>query len=165
MKRFLSFLIIVSLVGLASGVKKMDQLLGKPAPAFQLPTLSGEAKVKLNDFRGKPVLIDFWASWCAPCKKSLPELQKLESQFPQLRILAINIDDHRERAVRFMENNELDLTVLFDQKKSVVEQYGVSAMPSALLIDRKGVVQGVFSGYTHEDMVDLKLEIERLLKK
>jgi peroxiredoxin len=146
-----------------SAAGSFDEWIGRPAPDFTLKTLSGKAAISLKDYKGKVVLLDFWASWCAPCQRSLPELQKLEEEYENLRVLAISIDDEKKNAREFMKRQQLDLTVLFDEKKSVAERYDIEAMPSALLIDRDGVIRFVLSGYSEKHLPELKREIDKLI--
>ena len=155
-------------VFLASGLVQLDAgdpgLRGKPAPAFELEMIGSRLPVALGDYRGRVVLMDFWASWCAPCKKSLPELADLASRFPGLRVLAVNIDDKRENALAFMRDAGVDLTVLYDGDKEVVARYDVAEMPTAVLIDRQGVVREVFAGYTEADIPDIVTAVRDVLE-
>ncbi len=160
--RIITIAICLLFLGVSSA--SFDSWMNKPAPDFTLETVSGQATMSLKDYRGKVVLIDFWASWCAPCKKSLPELQKMEGQYDDLRILAINIDDDKNNALKFMKKIDLDLTVLFDEKKEVAKTFNFSEMPSAVLVDQNGVVRRVFSGYTKKNMGQFKSEIKKYLK-
>lgn len=139
-----------------------SEWVGRPAPNFTLKTISGKSTISLSDYKGTIVLLDFWASWCAPCQRSLPELQKLEEEFENLKILAICIDNKQETAREFMRRYQIDLSVLFDEKKSVAETYNVEAMPSALLIDQDGVVRFALSGYTEKQLSQLRNEIDKL---
>lgn len=155
--------IISCLLFLGASSNNFDSWLGKPAPDFTLETVSGQATLSLKDYRGKVVLVDFWASWCAPCKKSLPELQKIDQEYEDLRILAINIDDQKKNALKFMKKINLDMTVLFDEEKEVAEIFNLSEMPSAVLIDQEGVVRQVFPGYTKNKLGEFKQAIEKYL--
>ncbi len=139
------------------------EMIGKPAPAFTLRTVDGCSALSLADMRGQVVIIDFWASWCAPCQRSLPQLAALESGKAGIRILAINIDDDRANAVEFLKRNRVKLTSLFDETKKVADSYDVPEMPSALIIDKKGVVRFVHAGYTERDIEIMKKEVEGLL--
>jgi len=139
------------------------EMIGKPAPAFTLRTVDGRSALSLADTRGQVVIIDFWASWCAPCQRSLPRLAALEAGKSGIRILAINIDDDRANALEFLKRNRVKLTSLYDETKKVVDGYDVPEMPSALIIDRKGVVRFVHPGYAERDIEIMKKEVEGLL--
>jgi len=139
-------------------------LVGKQAPHFKLKTLEGGSIHSPADFRGEVLLLDFWASWCPPCKVSLPELQKMEKSIKGLKVVTVNIDDDVKNASKFMKKHGLEMTTLFDAKKSVAETYGVEAMPTAILIDKKGVVRNVLSGYTIKKKDELESSIKALLK-
>ena len=106
----------------------------KPAPDFTLKKIDGSGTVSLSKLRGTVVLVDFWASWCPPCKKSLPYLSKLESKYKNFKVIAINIDDDTSNARAFLNENKLDLTTVYDRDKSVVSAYNVPVMPTAYLI-------------------------------
>lgn len=159
----LRIIILVALYLLAGATRAPEDWIGKTAPDFSLETISGGGKISLKDFRGKVVLLDFWASWCAPCKRSLPELEKLEGRYPGLKVLTVNIDDDRKKAQEFMRRIQLDLTVLYDAGKTVAGTYELEAMPSALIIDQKGVIRYVAAGYTEKDLESLEAEIKALL--
>jgi thiol-disulfide isomerase/thioredoxin len=134
--------------------------VGKAAPDFTLKTLDGTSDLSLKDFRGNVVVIDFWASWCAPCRRSLPELASLESK--NVKVLAVNIDDVRQNGIEFLKRNRITLRALYDGEKRVASRYDVPAMPSALIIDKQGVVRYLHIGYGADDMNAFKQQIERL---
>jgi thiol-disulfide isomerase/thioredoxin len=137
--------------------------VGKPAPGFTLETIDGKADLSLQDLRGYVVVVDFWASWCAPCRRSLPELALLESGMKGVKVLAINIDDERQNGVDFLKRNRVSLIALYDREKKVVSQYDIPAMPSALIIDKKGIVRFLHMGYTADELEVFKKQIEGLL--
>jgi thiol-disulfide isomerase/thioredoxin len=136
--------------------------IGKHAPDFTLRTIDNRASLTLSEFRGRIVIVDFWASWCGPCKRSLPQLSLLSSQYKDVTVLAVNIDDDRRNGVDFLRRSRIQLIALYDEKKSVVAAYDVSAMPSAFVVDRKGVVRFVHVGYSDVDIQELKRQIEEL---
>ena len=115
------------------------------------------------DLRGKVVIIDFWATWCAPCRRSLPRLADLEANKKGVRVLAVNVDDERINAVEFIKQHNVKITSVYDVKKDVAGSYDVPAMPSALIVDRSGIVRFVHTGYTEKDLDLIKKEAESLL--
>ncbi|MCK6620502.1 MAG: TlpA family protein disulfide reductase [Calditrichaceae bacterium] len=162
--RLILILLLTCWYFLGPAANSFADWVGTPAPDFSLKTIGNQTQIALKDYRGKAVLLDFWASWCGPCKASLPQLQKLEAEYPGLKVLAVSIDDERKNALEFMKRLNLDLTALYDENKKVAETYRVEAMPSALLIDRQGVVRYTLSGYSEKRLQELKTEIEKLTK-
>jgi thiol-disulfide isomerase/thioredoxin len=136
--------------------------IGKPAPNFKLKTVDGRATLSLSDLRGYVVIVDFWASWCTPCRHSLPLLSLLESGEKKVKVIAISVDDDRENAVDFLKRLRVKLIALHDEEKHVAEEYSIPMMPSALILDKKGIVQFVHAGYTESDMDDFQKEVEGL---
>jgi peroxiredoxin len=120
-------------------------LVGRPAPAFQLPTLDGRP-ASLTDFRGRPVIVNFWATWCEPCKEEMPALQTQTDAHPELVVLGI---DNVESAVKvrpFVEQLGIKFPILLDQDGSVVERYRVSGLPTTFFIDGTGILRFVYRG-------------------
>ncbi len=146
------------------GAQSLQDLQDQPAPAFTLPVLNSTDEVSLADFRGQVVLLDFWASWCVPCKRSLPELARLQKEQPALRILAVSIDEKVKPARDFCRDQTADLILLHDSTREVAQQYGVSAMPGAVLIDRDGKIRRIFSGYTAADFADIETAVTGMIR-
>jgi thiol-disulfide isomerase/thioredoxin len=120
----------------------------KEAPAFSLKALDGKP-IALSDFRGKPVFITFWATWCASCKEEIPLLEKFsQGKRDQLTILLIAIDGERKRAVQKIVNeNKVTLPVLLLLKEKVMDQYGVRGwVPLTFLVDQEGMLIGKIVG-------------------
>lgn len=120
----------------------------KQAPAFSLKSLNGE-QVSLSSFKGKPVLITFWATWCVSCKEELPVLEKFSvGKRDQLAILLITIDGERKGAVqKIVSQNKITLPVLLLLKEKVMDQYGVRGwVPLTFLVDQEGVLVGKIVG-------------------
>lgn len=140
---------------------------GDRAPAFDLPALDGKGDVKLSDYRGKVVYVDFWASWCPPCLTSLPELEELRKQMPasKFQIVAINIDEKPKKALRFLEKKPVGYPSASDPEGKLPEQFGLETMPTSYLIDQNGVVRLVHRGYHKGDADKIKAEATSLIRK
>lgn len=112
-----------------------------PAPAFALPDASGR-RVALEDFRGKVVLLAFWASWCPYCREELPAMERLYRDYrgQGLEVVSVNIKDRREDALAMVEKNKLTFPVLMDPQGEIGLLYGAFATPTVYLIDRRGAV-------------------------
>lgn len=139
---------------------------GQRAPEFALASLKG-SKVALSSLRGKVVLIDFWAQWCEPCKKELPQLDKLAKDYAGkgVVILAVNIDKQRENAERMAKQLGLTLDVLLDPAGSVAATYDLPKMPTSFVVDKKGIVRYVNEGFDGpKDVERFKQELDELLK-
>ncbi|MDQ1145888.1 peroxiredoxin [Bacillus sp. SORGH_AS 510] len=119
--------------------------IGGKAPDFQLKTLTGE-NVKLSDLKGKKVMLNFWATWCPPCKAEMPEME----QFSKLAgddivILAVNIDPQLD-VKGFVNENKITFPILLDAEDKVNEAYQVISIPTTYFIDTNGVIQNKFTG-------------------
>jgi len=128
------------------GVQRFQEK--KEAPTFSLKSLDGK-QVSLSDFKGKPVLITFWATWCASCKEEIPLLEKFfVAKKDQLAILLIAIDGERKKTVQKIANdNKVTIPVLLLLKEKVMDQYGVRGwVPQTFLIDQEGVLVGKIIG-------------------
>jgi peroxiredoxin len=123
---------------------------GKTAPDFSLTTSNGY-RLKLSDQRGKVVVLDFWATWCGPCRASLPHLQDLcDNPYLEDRgliVWAVNDQEPSEQVSYFMENNRYTFTALLDPGGTAISAYGVSGIPMTVIVGRDGVVKKVFVGY------------------
>ncbi len=120
----------------------------KPAPDFTLETPTGE-KLSLKDFRGKAVLLNFWATWCEPCKKELPSMQKIyEALNPGgVEVVAISIDrDKKERVEKYIKKYNLTFPVLLDPSQKVRKDYFILGLPTSYLIGADGKLKGFVSG-------------------
>ena len=135
------------------------------APDFRLDGLDGE--VSLADNRGKVVYLDFWASWCAPCRKSFPWMNELKQRFGSrgLKIIAINLDKERKDSKAFLAATQPDFTIAFDPEGKTAEQYDVQGMPSSYLIDRNGMLHHSHIGFRANDIAKMESQIETLLKQ
>jgi peroxiredoxin len=127
------------------------------APDFTLASNKG-ANIRLKDLRGKVVMINFWATWCAPCRKELPLLNNLYNKYKSkgFVLLGVNIDDKSDLAKKMISELKIDFPVLFDSKQSTSETYDLQAMPSTFILDKNGVIR--FSHYGYKSGYEVKYE-------
>ena len=125
-------------------------LLGRTAPSFELQK-EGGGTLKLESLRGKTVVIAFWASWCGPCQKELPELQSLARRYPNVAFLAVNVDRNSSSGRRMMERLKFQLPVVYDPKNEALALYDVASMPTSYIVDRRGTVKFRKAGYSDRD--------------
>lgn len=140
--------------------------IGQPAPLFTLPSLLQNQTTNLAQFQGKVVYVDFWASWCAPCRVSFPLLnqlyQKLKDQ--NFEVIAINLDENPSNAEKFVKEFPVTFNVLRDEKGEWADKFVVESMPTSFIIDKQGVVQHIHHGFTSNDINELEQKILALLK-
>lgn len=136
--------------------------IGKIAPDFKLKEFKTDKDISLKDYRGKIVILDFWASWCLPSKESLLKLAQLDSQNPSLKVLAINVDNKKKQAANFLDNNDLKLIALHDENHTVAGTYEIPAIPTAIIVDREGFIRHLHIGYTKTDLDKIQKEIEKI---
>jgi cytochrome c biogenesis protein CcmG/thiol:disulfide interchange protein DsbE len=157
------FLLAFGLAG-APGARAAGPQPGGPAPGFDLPELfQAKRAVSLKSLEGKVVLLDFWASWCPPCRKTLPQLGRMRSRQPSLVVLAVSIDEDRVKALDFLKPRDTSMVFLHDAKRAVASRYDLGGMPSLVLIDRKGVLRYRHDGYTEADMKKIQDEIAKIM--
>jgi thiol-disulfide isomerase/thioredoxin len=123
-------------------------LVRQPAPDFALRTIDGQ-NLRLSEHLGEVVLINFWATWCGPCRQEMPLLDELYAKYRRagLVLLSVNIDEQEEPAVEMARTLKVSYPVLFDARKDVSRAYDVGTMPLTVLVDREGVVRYVSEGY------------------
>jgi thiol-disulfide isomerase/thioredoxin len=147
------------------GAKKAEAspLVGQPAPDFLLPYASPEQQGKtqrLSDLQGQAVVLDFWASWCAPCRAQSPVLARVAKAFAseQLRVLGVGTSDDRGAITRFLARESLGYTSVFDDQDVASSLYHVHSLPTLVLIAKDGTVRAVATGFADE------AELTRLVK-
>lgn len=145
-----------------------SQDIGKSAPLFSGKSSTGES-ISLSDYKDKVVILDFWASWCKPCKEEFPFLIDFYGQNSgkDFSILAVNIDNESSNAVKFLNslNKEIPYKIIFDSESKIPPLYNIESMPSVFVIDKKGIVRFVHIGFTSGDKEKYKNEIEKLLSE
>lgn len=138
----------------------------RPAPAVALARTDG-AVVRLADLKGKVLLIDFWASWCVPCKTSFPALDALyrEEKSRGLEVLAVNVDEQRAAADAFLSARPHVMPVFLDPKGDSAQAFMIRGMPSSVLIDRAGNIRFTHMGYSEKVLDTYRQEVTRLLSE
>jgi peroxiredoxin len=122
--------------------------VGDTAPDFTLKNIQGN-NLNLAEQRGEIILINFWASWCGPCRKEMPVLQKLQDKYQDLgvQVWGINVEQENQAGKDFLADLDLRFPIFFDQTNALSQNYQVEAMPTTVMIDRDGKVRHVFQGY------------------
>jgi len=141
--------------------------VGESAPPVALPLLAAASpgELTLESLRGKVVYLDFWASWCGPCRVSFPQLEQLRQELgPRgFEVLAVNVDEFEQDALRFLDELAVTYPVVRDGAGATPATYGILGMPTGYLIDRAGIVRLVHQGYRKSDGAALRAEIIELL--
>ncbi len=134
-------------------------VIGQPAPDFELARIDGSL-VRLSDLRGKVVWINFWATWCQPCRKELPDVQKLydELRADGLEVLALDWKDPADEARAYFDEAGLTLPMLLDHDGSVYDQYRLQGLPDSFFIDREGNLAALHFGYLTEKKMRERLK-------
>ena len=148
MMKIKHFLMGLALSVFAATSLASSGLEGSQAPDFALKSSTGE-NMRLSEYRGDVVMINFWATWCGPCRQEMPLLDELYSRYQRVgfNLLGVNIDDDSSRAMRMVDELGVSFPVLFDARKEVSKLYEVDAMPVTVLVDREGNVRHVHHGY------------------
>ena len=166
MKRLLFALLLAATTAAPAAQPAIE--IGTKAPSFDLPLLGNSQKhMTLADLQGKVVLLDFWASWCGPCRQSFPLYEKLRTEMANtdFAMLAINLDEMADAPSAFLAEHPVGYASLADPAGEVARQFGLIGMPSSFIIDRDGVVRARYTGFKPEDIAVIRKEVNELLGK
>ena len=154
-------LLCLLLLGISAGLSAQTV----HAPDFSVASAVGP--IKLSQLRGQVVYVDFWASWCVPCRKSFPWLNEMQARYGKagLKIIAINLDEDSQQAQAFLQHYPADFTVGFDPKGISAQAYGLKGMPSSYLIDGSGKLLLSHVGFRDDDRVELELKIRQAMSR
>ena len=132
---------------------------------FAIAPSNANAPLDLNEFRGRVVYLDFWASWCAPCRHSFPWMTKMQRELGQdgFVVVAVNVDRARPDAEQFLHEHSPGFKIVFDPDGALAERFGVKGMPTSFLIDRDGHIQSEHEGFRLKDRGALEQQIRLLL--
>jgi len=135
--------------------------------AISCPATTGMEKTPLDlqQYQGKVIYLDFWATWCPPCKKSMPFLNALRNELVDqgFEIVAISVDEDSEEAWKFLKQYPVDYAIAMDPSGQCPEQYDVKAMPSAYFIDKKGIIRFIHLGFRERDEKEIRQRVLELL--
>jgi thiol-disulfide isomerase/thioredoxin len=141
-------------------------LKGKPAPDFSLKTLDGK-DVKLSDQKGSVVMVDFWATWCPPCRASLPHVQKVSADEALakkgLKVFAVNDKEDADTVKKFLTDNKYTFTVPMDVDQTALQAYSVSGIPTTIIVGRDGKVADAFVGFGDDSAQQIDAAIDKAL--
>jgi cytochrome c biogenesis protein CcmG/thiol:disulfide interchange protein DsbE len=145
-------------------------LVGKPAPDFATESVSGEGPTTLKDAKGSVVILDFWATYCGPCKKSFPKYQSLVEQFGgEVNVLAVSVDEPdsvtKDQIAEFAKATGVKFAVVWDKEQKGVKLYSPPTMPTSFIIDKEGVIKHVHAGYKDGEEDQITAEVKALLGK
>jgi peroxiredoxin len=155
-----------SMLAVTLAVSSMVGASSALAPSFSLPSRSGDI-VSLDKLRGKVVMLNFWASWCGPCRQEMPLLDQMHKRYSSLgfTMIGVNVESNTADAEKWLQQTPVSFPVLFDKENKVSKLYDVNAMPSTVFIDRKGNVRALHRGYKPGDESEYLNEIRALLKE
>ena len=138
---------------------------GGVAPNFKLDGDSGT--VSLGDYKDQVVYVDFWASWCVPCRKSFPWMNKMQSKYGDLgfQVIAINLDKEKGLAKEFLKAIPGNFTIAYDPEGSAATQYKVKGMPSSYLVGRDGTIHFEHLGFRNEKVAEMEDQIKKLIRQ
>ena len=142
-----------------------EKITGKAAN-FTLKSRSGK-NIKLSELRGQVVMLNFWASWCGPCRKEMPLLEKIHKKYKRLgfTLLGVNVEENSSAAKKYLRDVKVSFPILFDRTNKTSKLYDVSAMPTTILIDRSGNKRFLHKGYKPGYENDYKKQIKKLLRE
>ena len=159
--RYLLVAGLLSLAGAANAVGLQDE-----APDFTLENLTG-GNMRLEEYRGQVVLINFWASWCGPCRQEMPILDRLHHRYEDtgFAVLGINVEGESAPAQEIVDRTNVTFPILIDDGQKVSELYNLEAMPSTVVVDRDGVVRYIHRGYKPGDEAKYVEVVKQLIRE
>ncbi len=148
-----------TIAGTEAGTLKPAPIAGHPAPDFELKSLEGET-VRVSDYKGQPVLVNFWATWCGPCRAEFPDFQKAYvDNADNLVIIGVNntAADQVTLVQDFVAEMGATFPIVLDETGQTVEAYKVLGLPTTVFIDREGIIQEIFTGPINKAYIEAKL--------
>jgi peroxiredoxin len=152
----------------AADASSKGGLVGTPAPSFSAESVTGSGPTSLDEAKGKVVILDFWATFCGPCKKSFPKYQEIANQFGgDVAVIAVSVDEPENASADqlkdFAKETGVKFSILWDKDHTAAAKYKPPTMPSSFIIDKSGVVRHVHAGYKAGEEVAITDEIKAIL--
>jgi len=157
----------LSLLAPFGAVRAVTAVVGEAVPDLSLPALAADAEtISLADYRGRVVYLDFWSSWCAPCRRTMPHLDALRRDHPRedFEVIGVNVDPRAADARRFLDRTPVSYPLVRDPSGRVAEAFGVEVLPALVVIDRSGVMRGTLVGESVKAPGALRAALEELLE-
>ena len=152
--------------GADTAAGKNHELIGKPAPDFSVKTANGKGNVNLASLHGKVVIVDFWATWCGPCKESFPKLQDLYTKYSGngLELVGLSEDDENQGIAEFGQaHGNVKFPIGWDDGKAIAGKYHPPTMPTTFVVDKDGIVRYAHVGYHDSDQDEIEKELKSLM--
>lgn len=164
--RFKQYGIAIVVALLSTGLFAKSETLSGPAPDFTLPT-GKDKTLKLSDLKGEVVMINFWASWCGPCREEMPLIEGLHQKYKKLgfTVYGVNVDFKPKDAQEMLKAAKVTFPVGYDSKNKVSELYKIDSMPSTVMVDRKGNMRFLHRGYKPGYEQDYEKQIRQLIRE
>ncbi|MEN9373990.1 MAG: hypothetical protein RIR79_1542 [Pseudomonadota bacterium] len=139
--------------------------VGQIAPDFELQGQNG-TMVKLSSYKGKTVYLDFWASWCGPCKQSFPWMNEMQSRYgaKKFQVVGVNVDQKTDDAKEFLKENKATFDIVFDSTGKIPKTFTIKGMPTSMLIGADGKIMSIHTGFKSEQKTELEKQIKDALK-
>ena len=137
----------------AQNTKQNSPVSGKAFPEVTLTDLNG-SQVSLASYKGHPMIVNFWATWCAPCKVEMPLLQSYAQRYQELKLIGINNDESAQTVKKFLNDNNVQIEVLLDKGGMVASQFNVFGFPTTYFVDANGVMRGLYIGELDAELLN-----------
>jgi len=164
-KKIIAYTILTFFIGMLSSCIYSPETavnIGQPAPSFKLRDLDGR-EISLEEYKGKIVLVDFWATWCSPCRMTMPVVENLSREYSdEMVVLAVNLRESKDVIGKYAFEQAISSQILLDKEGTVSTSYGAYAIPMQFLIDRSGIVRHIQTGYSSNMASKMRAQIESL---
>ncbi len=160
-------LYIILLLLLPSSAYSVKIKKGDVFPTFKLKTLDNLKEFSLEDFKGKVVVLDLWAHWCAPCLEAMPELVKLQTKYGLhgLQVVGVNVDHKIPKAIEFVKKFRPNFPIVHDKSQKYLKKINIQVLPTTFILDHKLRLKALFRGYGSSTKKNLERQIKKLLQQ